>query len=218
MKQADIALARDLSREGRGLFYERLRRKQVPRHQRVIDRGDTVSGAYFVLSGALRVFTLGSNGRETDLYLIEPGETCILALNALFNDVLYPAWVETESDSVIAVLPGQCYRALFASEPAIQDLTVRALSSAVFGLMSAIEDRTAQTVAQRLASYLLLRAKSDGKVRNTQQELASRVGTTREVVGRQMALFAEAGLLRSGRGVITLLDRPGLQGKHVATD
>ena len=31
---------------------------------------------------------------EATLYVINPHETCVLALNCIFNDLLYPAWVE----------------------------------------------------------------------------------------------------------------------------
>lgn len=210
MDSPDRIIARHMSPEGRALFNERLVRKRVARHQKVIDKGDTVSGAYFVLEGALRVFTLGPNGREATLYRIEPGGTCVLALNALFSDLLYPAWVESEADTVLGVLPGAVYRSLFSSEPTVQDLTIRALSSAVFGLMTAVEQRTAQTVEQRLVGYLLLSARSDGTVHNTQQEIANQIGTTREVVGRHMAELAAGGFLKSRRGVVTLLDIPGL--------
>ncbi|MBB4305370.1 CRP/FNR family transcriptional regulator [Rhodobium orientis] len=196
-----------MSEKGRALLAERLVRKSFARGSRVIDRGDAVSGAYFVLDGALRVFTVGATGKQATLYRIEPGETCVLALNALFNDVLYPAFVEAAAETTIGVVPGSTYRMLFASEAPIQDLTVRALSSAVFGIMNELERHTTQTVAQRLAGYLLLKAAADGTVCNTQQELAAEIGTTREVIGRLMAQFAEQGLVKTGRGRIMLVDR-----------
>ncbi len=211
-------LAEPLSPAGRALFADRLIRKRFARGEQVIERGDRVSGAYFVLEGALRVFTLVPNGREATLYRIEPGDTCVLALNALFSDLLYPACVEAEAETVVGTLPGIAFRSLFASEPSIQDLTVRALSSAVFGLMSSLEERAAQTVDQRLIGYLLLRASSEGTVRNTQQEIAAQIGTTREVVGRHMARFAAAGLVTSARGVVTLLDAPALSRLLAADD
>ncbi|MCW9033283.1 MAG: Crp/Fnr family transcriptional regulator [Rhodospirillales bacterium] len=201
-----------LSEKGRAMFMERMVSKTFVKGQQAIDKGDSVSGAYFVISGALRVFTLSPEGKAATLYRIEPGETCVLALNSLFNDVLYPAWVVADEETTIGVLPGAVYRQLFSTEMIIQDITVRALSSAVFGLMFELEQRLAQTVEQRLANYLLLRASSEAKVQKTQQELASEIGTSREVIGRLMAQFAEAGLLQTKRGMVTLLDRSGLSG------
>ncbi len=55
----------------------------------VLSRGDQVAGAYLVVSGRLRVYTLSAAGREATLYTIDPGETCVLALNCLFSDLRY---------------------------------------------------------------------------------------------------------------------------------
>ncbi len=200
----------ELTESGRALFNQRLVRKSFSKGSQVIDKGDSVSGAYFVLEGSLRVFTLSSEGKQATLYRMGVGDTCVLALNSLFNNVLYPAWVETDQDTTIGVVPSDAYRTLFSSEAIIQDTTMRALSSAVFGLMSELEQRHGQTLDQRLAGYLVMRASSDGKVRNTQQEIASEIGTTREVVGRLMVQFSNQGLIKTGRGVVTILNTHGL--------
>ena len=203
-------ISKSMSAAGQELFNQRLVRKAFTKGQTVLEKGDSVSGAYFVLDGALRIFTLSPSGKQATLYRVEPGETCVLALNSLFNDMLYPAWVEADGDTTIGVLPGPAYRSLFSTETPIQDITIHALSSAVFGLMQQLEQRHGLTVEQRLINFLFLRAASDCKVRNTQQEIALEIGTTREVIGRLMAQMADEGLVSTGRGVITLLDRPRL--------
>lgn len=199
-----------LSPNNRALLESRMARKTFCKGDPVIGKGDSVAGAYFVLSGALRVYTLSPGGKEATLYRIEAGQTCVLALNSLFNAVLYPAWVEATADTTVGMVPGDVYRNLFRVEDAIQDLTMRALSSAVFGLMSELEDRHAFTVDQRLANFLLMRAAPDNIVHCTQQEIASEIGTTREVVGRFIVQFVARGLIKSGRANITLLDKSGL--------
>ena len=196
------------------MLQQRLVRKTITDKRQIIERGDPVSGAYFVLEGRLRVFAVGKDGREVTLYRIEPGETCILALNAMFNDLLYPAWVETEMETTIGILPGEAYRTMFAAEPVLQDMTIKALSSVVFGLMASLEERSIQTINDRLINYLLLSANSQGILHNTQQEIADRIGTTREVVGKHMATYAARNFLKTSRGTITLLDIHGL-GRHL---
>lgn len=206
-----MQLSELLSEEGRSLFQKRLVRKSFRRGDALIDKGDSVSGAYFVLDGALRVFTLGANGKQATLYRIEPGETCVLALNSLFNDVLYPAWVEADQDTTIGILPGDVYRTLFSREGPIQDITVRALSSAVFGLMTQLENRHGQTLEQRLAGYLTLRADAQGVLRITQQGIAAEIGTSREVVARLLGQFADAGWVKTGRGQVQVLNVAALR-------
>ncbi|MCW8916970.1 MAG: Crp/Fnr family transcriptional regulator [Magnetovibrio sp.] len=211
MSTDSMIFLENLTVTGRTLIQQRLVRKSFTKGSQVIEKGDSVSGAYFVLKGSLRVFTLSPEGKQATLYRMDVGDTCVLALNSLFNDVLYPAWVEADQDTTIGVIPSDAYRTLFGSETVIQDITMRALSSAVFGLMSELEVRHVQSLDQRLARYLLMRASSDGKVHNTQQEIASEIGTTREVVGRLMVQFTNRGLIKTGRGVVTLLNKPGLR-------
>ena len=96
--------------QGKALLAHRVVRKRLPRATIVLNKGQPVSGAYLVLAGRLRVFTVAPNGTEATLYFIDPGETCVLALNCLFNDLLYPAWVQAETTTTIALIPGPVYR------------------------------------------------------------------------------------------------------------
>lgn len=200
----DIAGA--LSNKGQQIYASNLTVKSFKRNDQVLDKGAAISGAYFVLEGMLRVYTISRNGKEATLYNIAPGETCILATNSLFNDFLYPAWVVADVDTKVGILPGSVYRDLFRSEPAVQDITIKALSSTVFGLMSELEQTHAQTVRQRLASYLVMRSSSDFIISATQQKIADALGSSREFVARLLAEFNEMGLIRSGRGKILILD------------
>ncbi|MGE4278137.1 MAG: Crp/Fnr family transcriptional regulator [Magnetospirillum sp.] len=175
-----------------------------------VNKGQSVSGAYFVLSGQLRVFTLSPAGREATLYQIAPGETCVLALNCLFNDLLYPAWVQAEDDSEVAVVGGATYRTLFETERPIQQLTVKALSTIVFRLMDELEQIHSCRLDQRLAQFLLRHANATGCLAMTQQEIAGHMGTTREVVARLMADFAAKAWVETTRGRVNVLDPAAL--------
>jgi CRP/FNR family transcriptional regulator, anaerobic regulatory protein len=197
---------RHLSEASKSLLALRVVRKHLARMAIVLHKGQPVSGAYLVLAGRLRVFTVAPNGTEATLYFIDPGETCVLALNCLFNDVLYPAWVQAESTSTIALIPGPIYRKLFESEPVIQNLTVQSLSTLVYRLMAELEQVHSSNHSQRLAQFILLHAASDGSLHMTQQQVAQHLGTTREVVARLLGGFVARGLLRTKRGAIIIRD------------
>jgi len=194
-----------LSEDGRRAVERGARSHAFARGAPVIEKGDPVSGAYVVTRGMLRVYTMTPGGKEATLYEIGPGETCVLAINSLFNDLLYPAWVEAEVDTDVSVVPGGLYRTLFAREPAIQELTVHALSSVVLRLMSELEEVHSHRVDQRLASFLLNQASAEGIVHRTQQEIASHIGTTREVVAKAVGEFSSRRWIESGRGRVKLL-------------
>jgi len=172
----------------------------------ILHKGEPVSGAYLVLQGRLRVFTIRPNGTEATLYFVEPGEACVLALNCLFNDLLYPAWVQAETQARVAVIPGAIYRRLFEIEPGIRNLTVQALSTLVYRLMGELENVHSSNHRQRLVQFILLHANGDGVLRMTQQQIARHLGTTREVVARLIGEFARKRWLRTNRGSLSITD------------
>lgn len=201
---------RALSDSGRQLLRQGAIYKDCAPPAPILHKGTAISGAYFVVRGRLRVYALAPDGTEATLYFIDPGETCIFALNSLFNDLRYPAWVQAETDTTVALIPGPIYRQLFQREPSIQDVTVRALSTLVFRLMSELEEVHAYKLDQRLANLLLVHASADGELRMTQQQMAAHLGTTREVVARLIREFVANGYVETGRGMISVLDAGGL--------
>ena len=177
----------------------------------IMHKGQPVSGAHLVLGGRLRVFSIAPSGNEATLYFLDTGDMCVLSLNCLFNDLLYPAWVQAESATRIAIVPGVVYRRLFETEIAVQNLTVRALSTLVFRLMNELEQVHSSNHRQRLAQFILLHSNADGTLRMTQQQLARHLGTTREVIARLVGDFVDKKWIRTQRGGLRIGDLFGLR-------
>lgn len=207
----DLPLIRSLTDQGRKALLQGAAYADCLPTDVILRQGQQASGAYIVLQGRLRVYSVCPNGNEATLYTIEPGETCVLALNCLFNDLLYPAWVESEADTRVMVIPGPLYRSLFHTEPEIQDMTVRTLSTLVFRLMGELNNVHGLTVRQRLARFLLTRSNQQSILQMTQQQMAQHLSTSREVVARQLLELAAQNLIETGRGQLKLLDTDGLR-------
>jgi CRP-like cAMP-binding protein len=80
-----------------------------------------------------------------------------------------------------------------------------------------IEDLTLRSVEARLARTLLKNAERDGgrlviprRSWTTFQEMAVRLGTVRDVLGRALHALEQEGLLRVEKHAIVILDLPGL--------
>ena len=104
------------------------------------------------------------------------------------------------------MIPGAEFRRLFESEPAIRNMTVQAFSSVVFRLMAELEEIHSYKLDRRLANFLVRHASTEGKVQMTLQEIASHLGTTREVIARLFRQLTSEGHIRSGRNQIVLND------------
>ena len=206
----DLKPFQNLAQATLGVLSRGLRYANYKKAASVLQKGQRVSGAYVVVSGQMRVFTISPNGNEATLYLINPGETCVLALNSIFNDLLYPAWVEATAASRVAIIPGAEFRLLFDSESEIRNMTMQAFSTIVFRLMAELEEIQSSKLDRRILRLLLLYASADGAVHMTQQEIASHLGTTREVVARTLGQLAAAGHIQTGRNRVVIKDPPKL--------
>jgi CRP/FNR family transcriptional regulator, anaerobic regulatory protein len=197
--------------ESRGALESALRRVSCKGGTHLVARGDEVAGAYLVEEGALRVYYTSEDGREGTLYWVEPGQTCILALNSTFSRLAYPAWVESEGATRFAIVPGDVYRRLFACDVAVQQFTFGALSGRLFELMELMEETASHGLEARVAAFLLRRAKGEERVVLTQEQLARHLTTSREVVSRVLRGLSALGLVSSGHGQIVIMDSEGLR-------
>ena len=77
-----------------------------------------------------------------------------------------------------------------------------------------VETLSLYSVRQRLARFLIEQAdteKIDGSMRWTQTDMANRLGTVRDVLGRTLRKMEDEGLVRIVREKILLIDRQRLE-------
>ena len=202
----------ELSAAGRSRLAAATRHVTLEPHAQVLQRGDEVAGAYLVERGALRVYYVSAEGREGTLYWIDPGQSCILALNCLFSRLAYPAWVEADStETEVAVIAGDTYRELFLSEPPVQRFTFDALATRLFDLMTLMQETASLGLEQRVAAHLLRRAAGAPTLETTHEQIAHHLGSSREVVSRVLRNIARGGALSLSPGSIVILDAAKLR-------
>lgn len=207
-----FSFVRDLAPESRARLRLEVVQKAAEPGSNILRPGDVVDGVYLVRSGAIRVYYLDAEGREGTLYWIEPGESCILALNSLFTGISYPAWADAEEGGAeILSVPGSVFRELFSHEPAVQRFLFEQLSERVFELQKLLEKTMRLSQEDRLILLLLSQADENGVVRISQDKLARHLGTVREVVSRLLRSLASQKLIKAAPRRITLIDRERLK-------
>lgn len=200
-----------LSEASRGRIDREARLMGTGKGGRLLSRGDEAAGVYLVLSGRLDVYNITAGGRETTLYRVLPGQSCLFALSSVFAGVAYPAWVRATAPTGILVIPPGLARSLHDAEPAFRAWAFTVQSRRVLDLVTAIEAVQTLPVGERLVSYLLRAADASLQVRETHEEIAAYLGTAREVVSRHLAGLARDGVITRSRGVVTIADPEGLR-------
>lgn len=201
---------------------ERFSRVAVPRSfpagTRVFHEGDSSDACYIVKEGSFRVTREHTDGRAITLATLGPGE--IFGELAMLDGDKRSASAEAVTDGELLALPAADVRGLLARHPEIALKLVAGLVRRLRAANVRLSKQSFQTVPSRVAGILaqLSREAQDNgdsaaevTIRMNQTDLAQLAGTSRESVSRFLAELERAGVVRSGRGRVTVLDPPKLR-------
>ncbi|EPX78484.1 Crp/Fnr family transcriptional regulator [Salipiger mucosus] len=184
---------------------DRLAPQHAPRGTMLFRPGETVKGFVLVLAGRIDVFLTGSTGRDILLYAVEPGQSCIQSTLGLLGGEDYSGEAVVREDCTLVLVPRSLFLSLMDRDPAFRSFVFAAFAQRMQGMMHLLERVAFQRVECRLARVLLERAE-DGTLRATHAEIATMIGSAREVVSRRLDALARRGLLQLGRGEVRLID------------
>jgi CRP-like cAMP-binding protein len=191
-----------------------LAERAVPRRfspgETVFSEGEACTGFYVVESGHIRIFKSSSGGREQVLSIDGPGSS--VAELPVFDGGAYPASTNAIDDATLLFISKQDFQGLCLAHPDVALKVLRVVGARLRRLVGIIEELSFTTVRHRLASFLLRLAQKEGKpspsgveitLPVSNQELASQIGTVRELVSRNLSRLQSEGILKiDGRTVI----------------
>lgn len=193
MKPADAAMLRDS-----------VINRELAKGQIMMGDNNRCTGIPMVLRGRLRLFRISDKGREMTLYHIREGELCIMAGVCAMGDVEYDFSIEAERDSVLAVIPPDTFRELLYRSDPFKVFVFNALAQKLIQSIETIEMLLFESIEERVMTYLQHNANADGEVKATHEKLAVELGSSREVITRQLKKMADKGLLELKRGKVLL--------------
>ena len=177
----------------------------------VFHQGDACSNYLIILDGKVKVFTRAENGREILLYRLFTGDSCVLTTSCLFGNKNYPAEGKTETPvTALAILVAQFNKALQQSTT-FRELVFSAFSSHLSDLITLVEEVAFGKIDVRLAKYLLNQCDDENTVASTHQNIATELGSAREVISRQLKELESKGYIIINRGNIKIIDLTALQ-------
>lgn len=182
----------------------------LPKGTVIFRPGDPAQGFAVVLSGRIDVFLTGPTGREILLYAVEPGQSCVQTTLGLLGEDDYSGEAITATDCTAVIIPKALFLALMDSAAGFRGFVFQAFAVRMNGMMHLLEKVAFQRVESRLAGVLLDLAQ-DGLVQATQAELATRIGSAREVISRRLDSFVRRGWVVTDRGQVRLRDPQALR-------
>lgn len=98
----------------------------------------------------------------------------------------------------------EIFRELFSRSEAFKKYVFNALAQKLIMSMETIEMLIFISIEERIMEYLKQNAGDKGEVKTTHEKMAIDLGSSREVITRQLKKMAEKGLIKLGRGKIIL--------------
>ncbi len=171
--------------------------------------GDPCSGLHILNDGLVKLFRISLNGREIIINILSKGST--------FNEVpvfdggLNPVNVAALKDSTVWVVDATVIREKLVKYPRFSQAVIYNLTQNLRMLVDMIDQLSLYSVSERLARLLIQRSKEDMIEYVTQDQLAARLGTVREVIGRCLRDLERSGAIQVSKRKIVILDKSVLE-------
>ncbi|MDE2184822.1 MAG: Crp/Fnr family transcriptional regulator [Alphaproteobacteria bacterium] len=215
---AQIPYFAGLDRQTLAEITHTVRRRTLATGETVLVEGKPCDGLHFVIAGQVRLIRASTEGREHVLRVLGPGAT--------FNDIaVFDGG--PNSDGAVAVGPTTIgfiskanVTALIDHHPQVAKAALKLLSSRQRTLGNIVEDLALRDVTTRVARLLLgcmgqhdhiVEQAPNACARITHQEIASMVGSVREVVQRALKDLERDGAITLERTYIRIRDQAKLE-------
>lgn len=177
----------------------------------VFARSDVCDRVLLVGSGHLRVYTLSPAGREISLYHVSRGETCPVNILSVMLERPASAFARVVTDMQAVTIPAECFRQCVAEDEAMHAFAYAAIADRLQAVIGLVERVTFCTLEQRLADFLCCQFDSEAPEDSpvlalTHDQIASELGSAREVISRLLRDLERRGGVSLGRGHIRVKD------------
>jgi len=210
---AEIPLFASLTESEVQALAQRAVEKRFDTGEMLFWEGEPCAGIFLIAQGSVKIFKTSPSGREMMLAL-ETAPSTVAEL-PLFDGGPYPASVRAVDRVVSYFINKADFQSVCREWPDVALKVLAVVGRRLRHLVMMVESMTFGSVTQRLARMLLDSSRQAGAnsfvLPLTHQEMASRLGTVREVVSRNLARFRAEGLIKIEGHQVDILDRGGLE-------
>ncbi len=219
-----VAIFADLSEPELQFLAERAVARDYEQGDLVFSEGEPCAGLFVVESGALRIFKSSPTGREQVLAIEGPGSS--VAELPVFDGGTYPASTSAAAKTRVLFVSKQDFYSLCLVHPKVALKVLKIVGARLRRLVGIIEELSFTTVRSRLISFLVRIGREGTKTSrgheanlpSSNQELASHIGTVRELVSRNLSRLQAEGLITIEGKTVIIPNLADLQAELESSD
>ncbi|AXT58805.1 Crp/Fnr family transcriptional regulator [Aquimarina sp. AD10] len=159
--------------------------KSIPKGEYVVRQGSYLNFLPIILDGLIKMYA-EEEEVEFLLYYIHPNQCCILSFNHLFGQEAVRYSAVTEKDTKVLCLPVEKVKEWFVKYPSFTKIILKDFQRNYEDLLNTTKQVVCYKIEDRLVNYLTNKAKLQNcnMIQMSHKEIASDLGTSREVVSR----------------------------------
>lgn len=160
--------------------------KEVPEGFKLIEVGSYVQGMPLLVSGAIKVLRDDKNGDELLLYYLEKGDTCSMTMTCCMGQTKSEIRAIAETDTKLIMIPIRKMEEWTAKYKSWRNFVFDSYHNRLNELLHTMDSIAFDNMDERLLSYLKEKARvnNDSILRNTHQEIAYELHSSRVVISR----------------------------------
>lgn len=202
-----------LDPEGAAALRASLVARDVVKGDVIFSEGQPGDQMYVIVEGKVKLGQTSSDGRESLLGVLGPGE--MFGELSLFDPGLRTSTATALTDSIVLALGNDQLRPWLSGRPEVAAALLQALARRIRRTNEAMADLVFSDVPGRVAKALMELGEKFGEITPdgllvthdmTQEELAQLVGASRETVNKALADFAQRGWIRLESRQVLILD------------
>lgn len=182
------------------------RHVELARGDVLFREGETPSQVAALGAGSVRVFRVGSTGREVTLYHVRGRQASLVGMLSVLLGRPTIATAQAEVASEAVLFPAAALREWVDTSEAVRRFVFETVTQALVDVTTLLEDVVFRSMDSRLAALLLQHVDSDGVIAMRHEDLAAELGTAREVVSRLLEGFERVGAVCRARARIEIRD------------
>ncbi|MBI5952999.1 MAG: Crp/Fnr family transcriptional regulator [Chloroflexi bacterium] len=156
--------------------------------------GDPCEGLNIVRQGSAKIFRLSPQGRQYIVRILQEGDT--FAEVPAFDGASNPVNVEALEDCSVWMIEAEMLRGLISSHPQFAQKVLANFGRMLRGMVYKVSEMAFYQVTHRLARLIGEMAEEKSTPHWTQEQLAARLGTVREVVARSLKELERSGAIK----------------------
>lgn len=182
--------------------------RKIPKGTLLHNGSDDCLGLLLVKKGQLRAYIYSDEGREVTVYRLFERDMCIFSASCMLRSIQFDITIKAEKDTEAWLIPPDVYKKLMDNSAVIANYTNEIMGERFTSVMWLVEQIMFKSFDKRLASFLVDECSIEESevLKITHEQIASHLGTAREVVTRMLKYFQNEGVVKLTRGAIEIIN------------